>query len=77
MTITVYGAGAIGGITGARLARAGHDVLLVDRADDHVQHTKTKTGIWRDLAVRRRKTEVARCSARRSRRRGRSASPCP
>ena len=36
MTITVYGAGAIGGITGARLARAGHDVLLVDRAEDHV-----------------------------------------
>jgi 2-dehydropantoate 2-reductase len=22
------------------------------------RHTKTKTGIWRDLAVRRRKTEV-------------------
>ena len=36
MTITVYGAGAIGGITGARLAHAGHDVLLVDRAQDHV-----------------------------------------
>jgi 2-dehydropantoate 2-reductase len=36
MTITVYGAGAIGGITGAALAGAGHDVLLVDRADDHV-----------------------------------------
>jgi 2-dehydropantoate 2-reductase len=36
MTITVYGAGAIGGITGARLAQAGHDVLLVDRAADHV-----------------------------------------
>jgi 2-dehydropantoate 2-reductase len=36
MTITVYGAGAIGGITGARLARAGHDVLLVDKAADHV-----------------------------------------
>ena len=36
MTITVYGAGAIGGVTGAALARAGHDVLLVDRADDHV-----------------------------------------
>lgn len=36
MTITVYGAGAIGGITGARLAQAGHDVLLVDKADDHV-----------------------------------------
>src|SRR5262245_65071533 len=36
MTITVYGAGAIGGITGAALAGAGHDVLLVDRAGDHV-----------------------------------------
>jgi len=36
MTITVYGAGAIGGVTGAALARTGHDVLLVDRADDHV-----------------------------------------
>jgi 2-dehydropantoate 2-reductase len=36
MTIVVYGAGAIGGITGARLADAGHDVLLVDRAQDHV-----------------------------------------
>ena len=36
MTLTVYGAGAIGGITGARLARAGHDVLLVDKAEDHV-----------------------------------------
>src|SRR2546426_12162224 len=36
MTITIYGAGAIGGITGARLAQAGHDVLLVDRAEDHV-----------------------------------------
>jgi len=114
MTITVYGAGAIGGVTGAALARAGHDVLLVDRAEDQVAamnargltiehrddeaagirlepfdeydpadyraaargddaarqramaitathyraHTKTKTGIWRDLVVRRRKTEV-------------------
>ncbi len=36
MTITVFGAGAIGGITGAALARAGHDVLLVDRAVEHV-----------------------------------------
>jgi 2-dehydropantoate 2-reductase len=34
--ITIYGAGAIGGITGARLAQAGHDVLLVDQAEDHV-----------------------------------------
>ena len=36
MTITVYGAGAIGGVTGAALVRAGHDVLLADRAKDHV-----------------------------------------
>ena len=36
MTITVFGAGAIGGITGAALAKAGHDVLLVDRAADHI-----------------------------------------
>jgi 2-dehydropantoate 2-reductase len=36
VTITVFGAGAIGGITGAALARAGHDVLLVDRAAEHV-----------------------------------------
>src|SRR5436309_9802941 len=36
MPITVYGAGAIGGVTGAALARAGRDVLLVDRAADHV-----------------------------------------
>jgi 2-dehydropantoate 2-reductase len=34
--ITIYGAGAIGGITGARLAQAGHEVLLVDKAEDHV-----------------------------------------
>jgi 2-dehydropantoate 2-reductase len=36
VTITIYGAGAIGGLTGAALGRAGHDVLLVDRAEDHV-----------------------------------------
>ena len=36
MTVTVYGAGAIGGITGAALSRAGHDVLLVDLDADHV-----------------------------------------
>jgi 2-dehydropantoate 2-reductase len=36
MTVTVYGAGAIGGITGAALARAGHDVLLVDANAEHV-----------------------------------------
>src|SRR2546422_210157 len=36
VTITVFGAGAIGGITGAALARAAHDVVLVDKAADHI-----------------------------------------
>src|SRR4030095_101165 len=36
MAVTVYGAGAIGGITGAALTRAGHDVLLVDVEREHV-----------------------------------------
>ncbi len=36
MPITIYGAGAIGGTTGAALARAGHDVLLVDSSTSHV-----------------------------------------
>jgi 2-dehydropantoate 2-reductase len=34
--IVVWGAGAIGGSIGAALAYAGHDVLFVDRAADHV-----------------------------------------
>ncbi len=36
MTITIYGAGAIGGLVGAYMARAGEDVLLVDKVADHV-----------------------------------------
>jgi 2-dehydropantoate 2-reductase len=32
----VWGAGAIGGTLGAHLARGGHDVTLVDTADEHV-----------------------------------------
>jgi 2-dehydropantoate 2-reductase len=42
MAITVYGAGAIGGVTGARLAQAHQDVLLVDRAEDHVAAMNAK-----------------------------------
>ena len=37
MTITIFGAGAIGGTTGAALAQAGHDVLLVDSNEPHVE----------------------------------------
>src|SRR5947208_6882746 len=36
MTITIYAAGAIGGVTGTALVRAGPAVVLVDRAEDHV-----------------------------------------
>lgn len=36
MRVTIVGAGAVGGTLGAHLARAGHDVLLVDAARDHV-----------------------------------------
>jgi 2-dehydropantoate 2-reductase len=34
--VLVWGAGAIGGTLGAYLARAGHDVTLVDVVEDHV-----------------------------------------
>jgi len=36
MKVIVWGAGAIGGITGGALSRAGHDVLLVDTHEEHV-----------------------------------------
>lgn len=54
MVVTIVGAGAIGGVTGASLARAGHDVLLVDQAADHVNAingsglvVETSGGEWR------------------------------
>jgi 2-dehydropantoate 2-reductase len=36
MRCLIWGAGAIGGTMGAYLARAGHDVTLVDTVDEHV-----------------------------------------
>jgi 2-dehydropantoate 2-reductase len=35
--VTIIGAGAIGGITGAYMARSGVDVTLVEQADDHLE----------------------------------------
>ncbi|HEY4306039.1 MAG TPA: 2-dehydropantoate 2-reductase [Gemmatimonadaceae bacterium] len=35
--VLVWGAGAIGGTMGAHLARAGHDVTLVDNVGEHVE----------------------------------------
>ncbi len=36
MRVTIVGAGAIGGLAGAYMTRAGHDVVLVDRWREHV-----------------------------------------
>ncbi|MFT8247140.1 ketopantoate reductase family protein [Roseomonas sp. BN140053] len=35
--MTIIGAGAIGGLAGSHMARAGHDVVLVDRWVEHVE----------------------------------------
>jgi len=37
MRCLIWGAGAIGGTLGAYLARAGHDITLVDAVDEHVE----------------------------------------
>lgn len=37
MRVLIWGAGAMGGTIGAYLIRAGHDVMFVDRAADHVE----------------------------------------
>ncbi|KUF09946.1 ketopantoate reductase family protein [Pseudoponticoccus marisrubri] len=42
MKITIVGAGAIGGLAGAYMSRAGHDVTLTDRWADHVEAMKAK-----------------------------------
>ena len=41
MKFLIWGAGAIGGTIGAHLARAAHDITLVDRAQDHVAAMNT------------------------------------
>lgn len=40
-TLLIWGAGAIGGTIGATLARAGHDILLVDTVAEHVAAIET------------------------------------
>lgn len=42
MTITMFGAGAIGGCFGAYMVRAGEDVLFVDRMAEHVDAINAK-----------------------------------
>lgn len=41
MRLVIWGAGAIGGTLGAYLARAGHDVMFVDQAREHVEAMNT------------------------------------
>ena len=42
MNLLIWGAGAIGGTIGAFLARAGHQVALVDRVREHVDAIRTR-----------------------------------
>lgn len=44
MRVLIWGAGAIGGVIGAHLARAGHDITFVDRVAEHVERIRT-TGL--------------------------------
>jgi 2-dehydropantoate 2-reductase len=44
---TIVGAGAIGGLAGAYMSRAGHDVLLVDRWAEHIEALNAK-GLYID-----------------------------
>lgn len=56
MKFTIIGAGAIGGLAGAYMTKAGHDVLLVDRWKEHVDALNEKgmtiDGVRGDLNVK-------------------------
>jgi len=56
MRALIWGAGAIGGTLGAYLARAGHDITLVDVVDEHVREINRAglriTGPIGELTVR-------------------------
>lgn len=47
MKVTIIGAGAIGGLAGAFMAKAGHDVVLVDRWAEHIDAIK-RDGLFID-----------------------------
>ena len=67
-TILVWGAGAIGGTAGAHLVRAGHDVLFVDRAADHVaamaEHGLSITGPVTEFKVPARASAASQVQGR-------------
>ncbi len=58
MKITIIGAGAIGGLAGAYMSEAGHDVTLVDRWAEHVDAMNAR-GLFID-GVRGEKTVKVR-----------------
>jgi 2-dehydropantoate 2-reductase len=47
MKLTIIGAGAIGGLAGAYMTKAGYDILLVDRWREHVEALNAK-GLYID-----------------------------
>ena len=53
--IGVLGAGAIGSVVGGMMARAGHDVTLIDQWPEHVEAIRAKglrlSGTMGDLVV--------------------------
>ncbi|MBD8064785.1 NAD(P)-binding domain-containing protein [Devosia sp. PTR5] len=55
MKFTIIGAGAIGGLAGGYMTKAGHDVLLVDRWKEHVDALNDKgmiiDGVRGDLTI--------------------------
>ena len=63
MKVAIYGAGAIGGLIGAHLARTGHEVTLIARGP-HLAALKEKglrlTGHSGDFTVHPQATEDAR-----------------
>src|SRR5215217_1771387 len=66
MKFTIIGAGAIGGLAGAYMTRAGHDVLLVDRWQEHVDalnaNGMTIHGVRGDLNVKVKATTTDQLS---------------
>ncbi len=61
MKLLIYGAGAIGGSIGAHLARAGHEVTLVDRDEAHVS-TMQRHGLELRGPVAAFRTSVTACT---------------
>ena len=61
MRLLIYGAGAIGGCIGAHLARAGHELTLVDRDEAHIA-TMQHSGLELQGPVAAFRTRVTACT---------------